>query len=761
MMNLTVLPVVSMLMGRYQPPVITPGFTCEGPTPLFLKTPDVDLSLLPPDANLEKLLSLTWPRLDDNSTLPHPIRPLPDITASDIQEAFAFGVSMFNKQIKLEELLKNRGLSLKRNSSSYDHQVLNNMPRPTSKALSRTGHIVDDCTARIAKKYNLDRNQLNYLIQKLKAPKNCEDERMRPKREPCDPERRFRNQDGTCNNLRNPETGAAFTSFTRLVPSEFDDGVMTVRQAADGGDLPNARLVSTTVNFKPAGQKTCLNFLHMTFGQFLDHDLTETPMSKGVNGSTITCCSKEVQDNPDLLHPQCAPITIPAGDNFYSPYAATCMEFVRSVPADRCTLGPRQQLNQLTTYVDGGSVYGISLEEAAELRSFQGGLLKTQLTRDGVELLGPNMNLPGCNVPERSAEGEFCFKAGDNRVNEQMFMVMVTAVWAREHNRLAKRLAKINPHWDDERLFQEAKRILVAEIQQVVYNEYLPPVLSPKLMAAAGLNTGTDGQQTTDYNDRIDPAMTTDFATAAFRFGHSQVTDRIFEVAQNGRTTVEDFSTVFFNPFALYLPGAPERLVRGGLVQAAGNVDMGLSLSVSGKMFRRMKQFGLDLLALNVQRGRDHGIPGYVRYRMACGLKPVNNFDELKPDMEPQVLDNLKKAYKRVEDIDLFVGALSEKNVAGGNVGPTFACILADQFVRIKIGDRFWFEYKDSPGAFTVDQLRELQQVSFSRILCDNIRELNQVQRWSMEVISPFNPLLSCDSKCLPSLNLDLWKEKH
>ncbi|XP_042222381.1 peroxidase-like [Homarus americanus] len=426
-----------------------------------------------------------------------------------------------------------------------------------------------------------------------------------------------------------------------------------------------------------------------------------------------------------------------------------------------CTLGPRKQLNQLTSYVDGGSVYGISLEEAAELRTFQGGLLKTQLTRDGVELLWPDKNLPGCNAPAKSAEGEYCFKAGDNRVNEQRFLTTVTTVWAREHNRLAKRLAKINPHWDDERLFQEAKRIVVAEIQQVAYNEYLPPVLSPKLMAAAGLNTGTDGQQTTDYSDRIDPSMTTEFATAAFRFGHSQIPDQLFEVAQNGRTTVEDFSSVSFNPFALYLPGVPERLVRGGLVQAAGNVDMGITMAVTGKLFRRMKQFGLDLLALNLQRGRDHGIPGYVRYRMACGLKPVNNFDELVPDMEPQTLVNLKKAYKRVEDIDLFVGALSEKKVTGGNVGPTLACILADQFVRIKMGDRFWFEYKDSPGAFTVDQLRELQLVSFSRLLCNNIRELNQVQRWSLMVISPFNPLLSCDSKCIQSLNLDHWKEKH
>ncbi|XP_042210054.1 chorion peroxidase-like [Homarus americanus] len=499
----------------------------------------------------------------------------------------------------------------------------------------------------------------------------------------------------------------------------------------------------------------------MSFGQFLEHDLTETPMSKGVNGSTIPCCREAGQDFRHPLHPQCAPIGITSPDAFYTPYGVTCMEFVRSLPADRCTLGPRQHLNQLNSYIDGESIYGNSLKETAELRTFQNGLLKTQLSRDGTELLSPNKNLSGCNVPELSAKGEFCFKAGDGRVNEQIMLVVVTAVWAREHNRLAKILAKLNAHWNDERIFQEAKRILVGELQQVTYNEYLPPVISPRLMEAAGLNTGTDGHQTTDYNENIDPSITTEFATGAFRFGHTQVTDILMEVAKDGGTRSRDYSSVLFDPFPLYLPGTPERLTRGAMSQSAGKVRSGASKEVSGKLFRGMKQFGLDLLALNIQRGRDHGIPGYVRHRMACGLTPVKSFDDLTPDIEAKVLESLKKVYRKVEDIDLFVGALAEKHVSGGAVGPTFACILADQFVRAKIGDRYWFEYGDSPGAFTVGQLRELQQVSFSRILCDNVRELTQVQRWSMEVLSPFNPLVACESKCIPRLNLDLWKEEY
>lgn len=107
------------------------------------------------------------------------------------------------------------------------------------------------------------------------------------------------------------------------------------------------------------------------------------------------------------------------------------------------------------------------------------------------------------------------------------------------------------------------------------------------------------------------------------------------------------------------------------------------------------------MVSLNLWRGRDHGLPGYNAYRKVCGLKPFVNFDELNTIMNPSVVARIASVYRSVDDIDLYIGGLTERHLPGSMLGPVFSCIIADQFARLKEGDRFFYEHGGQPHSFT------------------------------------------------------------
>ena len=108
------------------------------------------------------------------------------------------------------------------------------------------------------------------------------------------------------------------------------------------------------------------------------------------------------------------------------------------------------------------------------------------------------------------------------RVNEQLSLIVMHTLWMREHNRIATFLARTNPKWNDERVFQEARRIVIAEYQHIIYKEWLPIILGPNYMSRFGLWPLSSGYSNA-YLDSFDPRVTNEFATAAFRFGHSLI----------------------------------------------------------------------------------------------------------------------------------------------------------------------------------------------------------------------------------------------
>ncbi|KAH7729319.1 Protein C46A5.4 [Aphelenchoides avenae] len=150
-----------------------------------------------------------------------------------------------------------------------------------------------------------------------------------------------------------------------------------------------------------------------------------------------------------------------------------------------------------------------------------------------------------------------------------------------------------------------------------------------------------------------------------------------------------------------------------------------MSEELRDKFLRGPELYGLDLAALIIQTGRDHGINSYASWREYCGLPRPNSFEDLKEIVLESVdVASLSRVYNNVNDTDLFVLGLAEKPAHGALVGPTFACLIAKQFEKTRHGDRFWYENFFEPSAFSEGQLNELRKTTLARIICDNTDDI-------------------------------------
>ena len=241
----------------------------------------------------------------------------------------------------------------------------------------------------------------------------------------------------------------------RFLPPDYADGISAPRASVTGFPLPSTRLVSSNLHRDEGFHDHAVTILLVAWGQFIDHDITLTSETKDPNtGKTPKCCD----DGPGAKHPNCLPIDIPPNDHFYSRHNRKCMNFVRSEAGLRssCRLGPREQFNEISAAIDANTVYSNDPERLRSLRVLKKGLLKTLPVFEKFNmkpLLPLRLDEPdeGCIRP---SDNVYCFLAGDPRVNEQTVLTTAHTLFVRQHNHMARELSKINPHWDDETVFQ-------------------------------------------------------------------------------------------------------------------------------------------------------------------------------------------------------------------------------------------------------------------------------------------------------------------
>jgi hypothetical protein len=508
--------------------------------------------------------------------------------------------------------------------------------------------------------------------------------------------------DGTGNNLAHTDWGAAGTDLLRVSPVAYADGISSPSLPNN----PSARVVSDALNNQAAGttpatdvqtvDQNSLSDFGYVWGQFIDHDMDLTPSASGQF------------------------LSIPADPN--DPSQMGDQTFERSstdLNTGTSAANPAQQVNAVTSYLDLSQVYGSSAAIADALRTHSGGLLKTS----------PGNMLPYDNsiyfTPDQLAlfhmandsgvvATENLFVTGDVRGNENVELTALQTLFVRNHNLIAGELQKAHPAWTDEQLYQEARKLNIAEYQQITYNYYLPDLLGQNALAAY-----------TGYKPGVDASIATEFSTVAFRFGHSLLSSEIGRAGNNGQDVLPNdpagagisLATDFFDPNVLNPAGVVDPLtghistdidpILKGDADGVSQADDLLAVNdIRNLLFGNGGQTdnGLDLIARDVERARDDGIGSYNQLRVAYGLPAVTNFSQITSDVRVQ--QELQAVYGSVDKIDAFEGGLAENHVPGSDMGPLFTRILADQFTRLRDGDRFFYLNQ----SFNPEELKIMQQ---------------------------------------------------
>ncbi|MDF2368765.1 peroxidase family protein [Sneathiella sp.] len=476
-------------------------------------------------------------------------------------------------------------------------------------------------------------------------PANDDDRRDNEPRDPRPPreddllEIPARPVDGAGSNTENPEWGAAGQTLLRLGEANFADGISEIDE-----DLPGPREISNAVvaQAEDIPNSFGVSDLFYVWGQFVDHDIDLT-----LSGETA------------------ASIDIPEDDEWFDPDID--MAFSRADPVEGTGVDtPAQYANNITAFLDGSMVYGSDAETAAAIRTEDGKLL---LDEFGLVTFDDEGNI----------------LAGDVRGAENAGLYSMQSLFAREHNRWVDELAEKNPDWTADELFDAARVRVEAEIQAITYNEYLPILLGEDAIPAY------DG-----YDASVNPGIAIEFSTAAYRFGHSLVSAATERLEENGESIEAgelSLRDAFFNPTVVAANGGIEPLLRGLADGVAQELDTEIVDDLRNFLFSQDGGVGLDLASLNIQRGRDLGLPSYNDLREAVGLERAADFSDVTSD--PDLASALASVYDSVDEIDAWIGGLAEDPSGGGMLGELFATIVTDQFIRIRDGDPFWSEDSD------------------------------------------------------------------
>lgn len=484
---------------------------------------------------------------------------------------------------------------------------------------------------------------------------------------------------GKCTSTLNPVLGEA----RRALFSYYD----VDSRHPDTKNLKSAREISNPISSQSGNTKNSmhLNELFTFFGQFIDHDFGLTPFAKPAVHMDIPV----TQDDPIL--------------------SSSHLSFSRSERAKvNDSTDVERPITVLSSALDLSGVYGVDEERNSFLRSPHSCRLRTSKKN-----LLPFNTQRFVNVPSVSP---IFFIAGDTRANETPMLTAMHTIWVREHNRICDHLEDAFTNYSIDKQYEVARAINIAQFQKIVYEEWLPAILGAKLPRYKG------------YDENVNPTVSVEFTTAAFRLGHTLVGDGVSRIGRNGnRLPTKPAHEMFFEPGAQFTSRGMEDFIRGAAGTLAQEVDEKVVDTLRNFLFENVEEEeGFDLVALNLQRSRDHNVARFNKLREVFLGSSARSFADITRNTRIQ--KKLRQAYGSVENVEAWTGLMAEDKNRGVGVGRTLEGMLKTEFGRLRDGDQFFYLRKNQIPDEVLQEFPGMQRdiynsrPLFNRILLRNTR---------------------------------------
>nr|XP_018909479.1 PREDICTED: peroxidase-like isoform X1 [Bemisia tabaci] len=550
---------------------------------------------------------------------------------------------------------------------------------------------------------------------------------------------KYRTYDETCNNLRFPMWGVTNSALVRLLQPKYSDGVSKHRKAQDGSDLPNARLVRTTVLKDKMVKNKKVSYLFSVFAQYISHDTARTSQAAA---NFTSCCNGDKW--PGQVPVNCTSTRIPDNDPFYKKFGVTCQGRIRSLTTDDfgCPLRPHQHVIPVTHFIDQSLIYGQNKQDMEKFKGKNGLLQVSEIDKR----IFPKSNAnPQAVCDIRQGDRGICFDAGDPRPNQNPPFTALVTIFVRFHNDFAKKLLKLNPKMSADDVFEETRRVMIAVEHFIVRKEWLHLLIGREFMIQAKLNY-TNIDYDNNYNEFVNPSTLNEFMNGAYRGGHSTIIDKL-NIHSQGKMQAMVLNDWLNRPqFAV---DNFDPILKSVCTTHMPKQDIHGSFAMNNLFFRRTRPFGLDLETTSIERDREAGFAGFCDYmETLLGEPKINSWNDLKRYFTQETIGNMRKVYRHWRDVDMYVGGVAECPVGTSMFGKLFTAIIADQFKRWLLGDRHSPTFKDGPGKFTKAQLKQLNKITMSYLLCKYGDKLDHVPSKPFEINSGdlSNPFIEDDT---------------